>query len=62
MRHAASLLNVPLKWRLASDLRLGAGEMTQAPVQFDVFTDLRAAFGLRQSHFPVAAWPRLAEG
>ena len=40
--HAASLLNVPLKWRPTSDLRLGAGEMTQAPVQFDVFTDLRA--------------------
>ena len=40
--HAATLLNVPLKWRPTSDLRLGAGEMTQAPVQFDVFTDLRA--------------------
>lgn len=40
--HAASLVNVPLKWRATSDLRLGAIEMSQAPVQFDVFRDLRA--------------------
>jgi hypothetical protein len=40
--HAALLVNVPLKWRPTSDLRLGATEMSQAPVQFDVFRDLRA--------------------
>jgi hypothetical protein len=40
--HAASLVNVPLKWRATSDLRLGAVEMSQAPVQFDVFRDVRA--------------------
>ena len=40
--HAASLVNVPLKWRATSELRLGAIEMSQAPVQFDVFRDVRA--------------------
>ena len=42
--HAATLLlNVPLKWRPTSDLRLGAMEMaSQAPIQFDVFRDVRA--------------------
>ena len=40
--HAASLINVPLEWRATSDLRLGAIEMSQAPVQFDVFRDVRA--------------------
>src|SRR5487761_976033 len=40
--HAALHLNVPLKWRPTSDVRLGATEMSQAPVQFDVFRDLRA--------------------
>jgi hypothetical protein len=40
--HAASLLNVPLKWRATSDLQLGAGQMSQAPVQFEVFRDARA--------------------
>ena len=40
--HAALLVNVPLKWRPTSDLRLGAMEMSQAPVQFDVLRDLRA--------------------
>jgi hypothetical protein len=40
--HAAQLVNVPLKWRPTSDLRLGAVEVSQAPVQFDVFRDLRA--------------------
>lgn len=40
--HAALLVNVPLKWRPTSDLRLGAMEMSQAPVQFDVFRDVRA--------------------
>ena len=38
---AASLVDVPLKWRPTSDLRLGAMEMSQAPVQFDVFRDVR---------------------
>jgi YajG family uncharacterized lipoprotein len=40
--HAALLVNVPLKWRATSDLRLGAIEMSQASVQFDVFRDVRA--------------------
>ena len=39
---AALLVNVPLKWRPTSDLRLGAGEMSPATVQFDVFRDVRA--------------------
>jgi hypothetical protein len=39
--YAALLVNVPLKWRPTSDLRLGAMEMSQAPVQFDVFRDVR---------------------
>ncbi len=39
--YAASLVNEPLKWRPTSDLRLGTIEMSQAPVQFDVFTDAR---------------------
>lgn len=41
--HAALLVNVPLKWRPTSDLRLGAMQMSQAPVQFDAFRDVRAA-------------------
>lgn len=40
--HAALLVNVPLKWLPTSDLRLGAMEMSQVPVQFEVFRDLRA--------------------
>jgi hypothetical protein len=40
--HAALLVNVPLKWRPTSDLRLGAAQMSQAPVQFDAFHDVRA--------------------
>jgi len=40
--HAALLVNVPLKWRPTSDLRLGVIQMSQAPVQFDVFRDVRA--------------------
>jgi hypothetical protein len=40
--YAASLVNEPLKWRPTSDLRLGTIEMSQATVQFDVFTDARA--------------------
>lgn len=39
--HAALLVNVPLKWRATSDLRLGTMEMSQAPVQFEVFRDVR---------------------
>ena len=39
--HAALLVAVPLQWRPTSDLRLGAMAMSQAPVQFDVFRDLR---------------------
>ena len=39
---AALLVDVPLKWRPTSDLRLGAAQMSQASVQFDVFRDLRA--------------------
>lgn len=39
--HAALLVNVPLKWRPTSDLRLGVMEMSQAPLHFDVFRDLR---------------------
>lgn len=40
--HAALLVNVPLKWRATSELRLGAVQMSQPPVQFEVFRDLRA--------------------
>jgi len=41
--HAAALLiDVPLKWRATSDLRLGAAQMPQTSVQFDVFRDVRA--------------------
>lgn len=40
--HAALLVNVPLKWLPTSGLRLGAMEMSRAPVQFEVFRDLRA--------------------
>ena len=40
--HAALLVNVPLKWRATSELRLGATQMSQAPVQFAAFRDLRA--------------------
>ena len=40
--HAALLVDVPLQWRPTSDLRLGTMEMSQAPVQFDVFRDVRA--------------------
>ncbi len=39
--HAAPLTHVPLKWKPTSDLRLGAMEMSQAPIQFDVFQDVR---------------------
>jgi len=39
---AAPLLNVPLRWKPTSDLRLGATEMTAAAVQFEPFKDARA--------------------
>jgi hypothetical protein len=38
----APLLNVPLRWKPTSDLRLGATEMTAAAVQFEPFKDARA--------------------
>ncbi|HEY1890146.1 MAG TPA: YajG family lipoprotein [Steroidobacteraceae bacterium] len=40
--HAALLLKVPLQWRPTTGLRLGAMEMSQAAVQFEVFRDVRA--------------------
>lgn len=36
------LQHVPLKWSPTSDLRLGTMEMSQAPIQFEPFQDLRA--------------------
>lgn len=38
---AAPLVNVPLKWKPTSDLRLGATQMTTEPVQFEPFKDVR---------------------
>jgi hypothetical protein len=38
---AAPLVNVPLRWKPTSDLRLGATEMTAAAVQFEPFQDAR---------------------
>ena len=38
---AAYLTNVPLKWKPTSDLRLGALQMAQTPIQFEKFTDAR---------------------
>jgi hypothetical protein len=38
---AAPLLNVPLKWKPTSELRLGTQQMTAATVQFEPFTDAR---------------------
>lgn len=40
--NAALLTHVPLEWKPTSDLRLGAMQMSQAPVQFDTFRDVRA--------------------
>jgi hypothetical protein len=40
--HAALLVSIPLQWRPTSDLRLGAAQMSQASVHFDVFRDMRA--------------------
>jgi hypothetical protein len=39
--HAALLLDVPLKWRPTSQLRLGTQEMSSAQVQFAPFRDGR---------------------
>jgi hypothetical protein len=38
---AAPLVDVPLKWKPTSELRLGAAQMTAAAVQFEPFKDLR---------------------
>lgn len=38
---AAPLVNVPLRWKPTSDLRLGAAQMTAAAVQFEPFKDTR---------------------
>ena len=40
--HAKPLLeHVPLEWRPTSRLQLGAMQMSQAPIQFDTFRDVR---------------------
>ncbi|MDB6013648.1 MAG: hypothetical protein JWL65_5898 [Gammaproteobacteria bacterium] len=38
---AAPLVNVPLRWKPTSDLRLAATQMTAAAVQFEPFKDIR---------------------
>ena len=38
---AAPLVNVPLRWKPTSDLRLGTTQMTAAAVQFEPFKDTR---------------------
>lgn len=35
------LVHVPLEWRPTSELRLGAMEMTQTPIEFATFKDVR---------------------
>src|SRR5215471_13134981 len=37
----ALLEHVPLRWKPTSELRLGAMEMSQAPIQFEIFQDAR---------------------
>ncbi len=37
----ALLEHVPLQWKPTSELKLGAMEMSQAPIQFETFQDLR---------------------
>ena len=37
----ALLEHIPLKWRATSDLKLGTLEMTQNPIQFETFQDVR---------------------
>jgi len=41
--HARTTLleHVPLRWTPTSELRLGAMEMTQTPIQFEPFQDIR---------------------
>ena len=38
---AAPLVNVPLRWKPTSDLRLGTTQMAAAAVQFEPFKDIR---------------------
>jgi hypothetical protein len=38
---AALLVNVPLQWKPTSELQLGTVQMTQSPIQFEVFQDGR---------------------
>jgi hypothetical protein len=38
---AAPLVNVPLKWKPTSELRLGAMQMSDSTVQFEPFKDVR---------------------
>lgn len=38
---AALLVNVPLQWKPTSDLDLGTVQMTQMPIQFEAFQDVR---------------------
>src|SRR5882757_53731 len=38
---AAPLVNVPLRWKPTSELRLAAAQMTAAAVQFEPFKDTR---------------------
>jgi hypothetical protein len=37
----ALLEHVPLQWRATSELKLGTMEVTQAPIQFETFQDVR---------------------
>src|SRR5262245_24580221 len=37
----APLEHVPLQWRPTSELKLGARQMSQAPIQFETFQDTR---------------------
>lgn len=39
------LEHAPLKWKPTSELKLGAMEMSQAPIQFETFQDVRADKG-----------------
>ena len=39
---APLLEHVPLQWKPTSELRLGAMQMSQAPIQFETFQDVRA--------------------
>ena len=39
---AALLQHVPLQWRPTSQLQLGTMQMSQAPIQFEAFKDVRA--------------------